>query len=352
MSSEKQQKHPQISFVVPVFNAERTIERCVNSLVSQSFDDIEILLVNNCSTDSSLRICNKLSEQDSRVRVFDIAEKGVSAARNKGIEESLGEFIAFVDADDWIDNDVCKVFAELDKKNRYDLFCYSAQYHKVGRSLKSFLFIENIPLFSEKQKEELQIKIFTPDAPCFNYKTSTRFLGGVWGKFYKKDVLVKNNLRFAKETIISEDVLFNTLALDHFERIGYTKECFYHYVQQSDSAQSHYRPQSAKYFAFIIKEIQIWLLRTNKDILFVDAANCLFVHYLFGVLKEDVFHKDNPNSIAEKKHLLDAALSMKEFLEPLNNLNVRYFSLPERILIWLLQRKRIGVIIFLFRFIR
>ncbi len=343
---------PLISIIVPVYNASLTLSKCVGSLTSQTFKNIEILLINNVSTDDSWQACLNLASKDSRVKPIDHFEKGVSSARNRGIEDSVGDYVMFVDADDWIDNNVCEFFVNENRLHNYDLFCFSAQYHKADNSLKTFLFAESVPLFSTKQKTELQIKVFVPNTPCFNYKTSTRFLGSVWGKFYKKDVLVKNNLRFAKETIISEDVLFNTLALDHFERIGYTKECFYHYVQQSDSAQSHYRPQSAKYFAFIIKEIQIWLLRTNKDILFVDAANCLFVHYLFGVLKEDVFHKDNPNSIAEKKHLLDAALSMKEFLEPLNNLNVRYFSLPERILIWLLQRKRIGVITFLFRFIR
>lgn len=344
--------NPLISIIVPVNNASSTLSKCVDSLVSQTFKSIEILLINNGSTDDSWPICLEFASKDSRITAINHFEKGVSTARNRGIEESVGDYVMFVDADDWIDCDVCEIFANENRLHDYDLFCFSAQYHKAGCSLKSFLFAENVPLFSEKQKEELQIKIFAPDAPCFNYKTNTRFLGGVWGKFYKRDVLIKNNLNFAKETVISEDVLFNTLALDYFEKIGYAKDCFYHYVQQGDSAQSRYRPQSAKYFAFIIKEIQKWLLRTNKDVLFVDAANCLFVHYLFGVLKEDIFHKDNPNSIAEKKHLLGAVLSMKEFLEPLNHLNERYFSLPERILIWLLQRKRIGVITFLFKFIR
>jgi hypothetical protein len=179
-----------------------------------------------------------------------------------------------------------------------------------------------------------------------------RFLGSVWGKFYKRDVLIKYSLRFSSETIISEDVLFNALALDFFDRIGYTRDCFYHYVQQINSAQNSYRPNSEKYFAFVIAQIQQWLLQTKKDKRFVDAANCLFVHYLFGILKEDVFHKDNPNSSEEKKNRLEEVLSMKDFLIPLNNTNKRYFSQPERILIWLLQKKWIGVITFLFKFIR
>ena len=237
-------KVPLISFVVPVYNAERTLYDCVCSITNQSFGDIEIILVNNCSTDESLWKCKELAKTDGRIRVVDVVEKGVSAARNRGIELAAGEFVTFVDADDWIDSNVCEMFVNSNAKCNYDLFCYSAQYHKRKKIIKSFLFAENIQQLSEDQREELQIKVFAPNAPYFEYKTNTRFAGSVWGKFYKRKILLKNNLRFARETIVSEDVLFNTLALDYFHRIGYTKDCFYHYIQQSDSAQNRYRPNN------------------------------------------------------------------------------------------------------------
>ena len=341
-----------ISIIVPVYNAALTLSKCVRSLTSQTFRNIEILLINNGSTDNSWSICLELASKDSRVKAIDHLEKGVSSARNRGVQVASGEYVVFVDADDWIDNNVCEVFANENRLHNYDLFCFSAQYHKANNSLKSFLHAESIPQLSIAQKEELQIKVLAPNAPCFNYKTSTRFLGSVWGKFYKKDVLTKHNLRFATETIISEDVLFNTLALDYFDRIGYTKDCFYHYTQQTNSAQNRYRPNSEKHFTFIIKEILAWLLRKNKNVFFVDAANCLFVHYLFGVLKEDIFHKDNTKSNTEKKKQLETVLSMKEFSDPLNNMNETYFSLSERIFIWMLRNRLVGTISFLFRFIR
>lgn len=343
---------PFISFVVPVYNAAQTIEKCVGSLIVQTFSDIEIILVNNGSTDNCLQICRDLSEKDSRVRFFDIAEKGVSAARNKGIDEARGEYVSFVDADDWIDKNVCEIFASKNGQYDYDLFCYSAKYHKENRIVEAFLFDGNIELLSKKQKEELQIKVLAPNAPCLAYRTNIRFAGSVWSKFYKREILQKNNFRFAPETIISEDCLFNTLALDHFCKIGYTKDCFYHYAQQSNSAQNRYRPESAKYFAFIIRQIQAWLLKTCKGKIFADAANCLFVHYLFGILKEDLAHKDNPCSFAEKKSSLESILSMDEFRVPLKNFNRSFFSLPERVLIWLLQKKQVGVIFFILGFIK
>ncbi len=340
---------PLVSVVVPVYNAARTLEKCVDSLTSQIFDDVEILLINNGSTDNSLDVCKEIAEKDSRIKVIDISEKGVSAARNRGIEFATGEFVTFVDADDWIDPDVCKLFADLNAKHNYDLFCYSAQYHKKGKITTTHLFGKDIELLSQNQKEELQIKVFAPQAPIFDYKTNTRFAGSAWGKFYKREILLNNNLRFATETIISEDVLFNTLSLDYFHRIGYTKQCFYHYEQSEDSAQNRYRPNSGKYFIFVVKKIQEWLQNTGKDQRFVDAANCLFVHYLFGILKEDLCHKDNETPYAEKLEYLQKILSEDIWNNIIETAKMNYFSTPEKILIWLLKRKWCSIVSLLMR---
>lgn len=345
-------KVPLISFVVPVYNAERTLCDCVCSISKQTFGDIEIILVNNCSTDDSLQKCNELAKADGRIRVLDIAEKGVSTARNRGIELAIGKFVTFVDADDWIDANICEIFANLNAKYNYDLFCYSAQYHNGKNTVASYLFSDGVELFTPEQKKELQIKVFAPNTPYFEYKTRTRYVGSVWGKFYKREILLKKNLRFATETIISEDVLFNTLALDHFHRIGYVRDCFYHYEQSNASAQNRYRPNSDKYFFFVIEKIREWLQNTDKDQHFIDAANCLFVHYIFGFLKEDLCHRENPHKIAYKKQLLERTLSKSEFLEPLKKSRKDFFSFPEWILIGLLRYRKTGIIFFLLQFIR
>ncbi len=201
----------------------------------------------------------------------------------------------------------------------------------------------------QNQKEELQIKVFAPQAPIFSYKMNTRFAGSAWGKFYKREILLKNNLRFSTETIISEDVLFNTLSLDYFHRIGYTKQCFYHYEQSEDSAQNRYRPNSDKYFIFIIEKIQEWLRNTAKDQRFVDAANCLFVHYLFGILKEDLFHRDNKDSTTLKARTLNNILSKTAFNNILNIASLEYFSFLESILFLLLRHKKTWIISRLFK---
>ena len=336
-----------VSIVVPIYNAALTIVKCVKSLTSQTFCDIEILLVNNGSTDNSLEICKKIAESDSRIKVIDHYEKGVSAARNRGIEESSGDYVMFVDADDWIDANVCEVFANLNSANNYDLFCFSAQYHKKGKTTDSFLYERNIEIFSPVQKEDFQIKILSPQAPILEYKVNTRFAGSACGKFYRREILQKKNLFFATETIISEDCLFNTLASDYFQRIGYTKDCFYHYEQHCDSAQNRYRPNSDKYFGYVTSQIQKWLVENKKNTNFIDAANCLFVHYLFGTLKEDLLHKENGLSLNQRIVSLNVFLSKESNLALLKIINPDYFSLSEKILILLLKKKLCSLIIFL-----
>ena len=232
------------------------------------------------------------------------------------------------------------------------MFCYSAKYHKGKKVVDSFLFLENAEFFDENQKKELQIKVFAPNAPILKYKTNTRFAGSACGKFYKREVLLKNHLRFAPETIISEDCLFNTLALDHFHRIGFTRKCFYHYEQQEGSAQNRYRPNSDRYFSFVIDKIQSWLRESSKSTDFVDAANCLFVHYLFGVLKEDLCHRDNLLPLCERRKVLERVLAKEEFCTPLENAKKYYFSFAEWVLVWLLRKRFIGMIFFLLKFVR
>lgn len=347
-SNFKIMPNPLVSIVVPVYNAALTLEKCVESLTSQTFGDIEILLINNESTDNSLDVCNEIAGKDSRIKVIDHHEKGVSTARNRGIEESSGDYVMFVDADDWIDADACEVFANLNSKYSYDLFCFSAQYNKGKESVKTFLYAENVDVLSALQKEELQIKVLSPQAPVLKYKVNTRFAGSACGKFYKREILEKNNLYFATETIISEDCLFNTLALDSFHRIGYTRDCFYYYEQHGDSAQNSYRPNSDKYFGFVIKQMQRWLIETHKDQRFVDAANCLFVHYLFGIMKEDIFHKANNLSFITRKSHLNEILSNKVFYYIINSVNKSFFSVSEQIVLYLMKKKCYSLLSLLF----
>lgn len=110
-----------ISIIVPVYNAEKYLDHCMKSLCSQSFSNIEILLVDDGSTDGSGGLCDRYAEETERVRVFHMENSGVSAARNKGIEEATGDYLSFVDADDWIMPDMLEHLVKLLENTGYDV---------------------------------------------------------------------------------------------------------------------------------------------------------------------------------------------------------------------------------------
>ena len=99
-------RQPQVSIIVPAYNVENYIERCLNSLVNHTFKDIEIITINDGSTDKSLELLNKYAKEDIRVSVIDLGDEGVSYGRNLGVEKANGKYIMFVDSDDWIDSNM------------------------------------------------------------------------------------------------------------------------------------------------------------------------------------------------------------------------------------------------------
>ena len=101
-----------ISIIVPVYNTEKYLDRCIQSILSQTYTDFELLLINDGSTDSSGAICDKYAEQDSRVRVFHKENGGVSSARNVGLDNAKGEWVTFCDSDDWVENCWLDTFVE------------------------------------------------------------------------------------------------------------------------------------------------------------------------------------------------------------------------------------------------
>lgn len=342
---------PLISFVVPVYNAATTLDDCVKSLLTQTFSDLEVILIDDGSKDNSLEIANAIAKVDGRVRVFHQENAGVSVARNRGIAEAVGNYISFVDADDWIDENVCEVFTEYLKQNDYDLFCFAADYHFGNKHTYTKIFEKSFPLLSDAQREELHLKVMTPWAPEFEYNTNTRIAGISWAKFYKTSILKRINPCFIPGIKISEDTLFLIQNFENFKVVGCSADVCYRYEQSEHSAQNRYRPDSVDQFSTIIEYIQKWLCSENRKQCFYDSANTLFVHYLFGILKEDLFHRNNLDNLKYRLWCLQSVLENSVFVDVLKNVKWSYFTFAERILVLMLKFKMTRAIALAMKFI-
>lgn len=210
---------PKVSIIVPIFNLNKSINYCVNSILNQTYNDFEIILVNDGSTDNSLDICKELAKQDNRVRVISQDNKGVSAARNAGLENANGKYIAFVDGDDIIAPFYIEKLVEA-CNNRIFSMCMYEQIYNYNHS-----FIDSRMPFKELTTDECACRILKGN-----------FAIGVWASIYLRESI--GSLRFPDGIRNNEDkyFLFQFLLNNPKQHIVFTNEKMYGYLCRDESA--------------------------------------------------------------------------------------------------------------------
>ena len=225
-------EQPQVSIIVPVYNVENYIERCLNSLVNQTFKDIEIITINDGSTDKSLELINKYVKEDIRVSVIDLGDEGVSYCRNLGIEKANGKYIMFVDSDDWIDSSMVEVMYKKAEENKLDLvMCSYIREFKDHSKEKIFNLPQEIIYKDNEVKNELLRKLVGPIKEELSNPEMLDALGTVWGKLYRADILKENKIKFVdlKEIGSAEDTLFNIFTFNYLSKVMFLNKPMYHY---------------------------------------------------------------------------------------------------------------------------
>ena len=184
------------SVIIPVYNAEKTLRRCLDSLSTQSFSDAEFLLIDDGSADNSAAICREYAVRDSRFRLISKENGGVSTARNLGLEMARGTFILFVDSDDHVQPDYLRRLEELDGEGRYDYLLFS--YDRFNGDLVNELVL---PEFASCTEAEY--------ASVLGWAYRTKHINAPWNKRYRSSILREHGLRFHTALPIAEDTLFN-----------------------------------------------------------------------------------------------------------------------------------------------
>lgn len=207
-----------VSVIVPAYNAENSIERCVSSILSQRYNKLEIILINDGSTDGTLECIHKLAQQDRRIVVVDKCNEGVSAARNTGLDRATGEFCCFVDADDWIDQDhIAKLVSETSKAE-----CIVSGYWKDA---------EAASVSCQLQEKEYSLE-WMDDAAIAEFFVQGH-IHPCWNKLFRLNIIQKNHIRFPEHIHISEDSLFCLEYLQHCMKLYICGLPTYHYTINS-----------------------------------------------------------------------------------------------------------------------
>ncbi len=236
----------QISVIIPVYNAEMFLKRCLDSLTAQKKENIEFICINDGSIDRSWEILNEYAEKDIRFRIFKKENGGVSTARNLGLDKAIGKYIMFLDSDDWYEADTCeKAYALIDENDAdVALFCMDMEYAEHSE-YKNILGSERIEFDANECKELHRRCIGLVGDECRELRKFD-YLSVLYLKIYRKDIIDINNIRFVdiKKTGSFEDGLFNIEYFTHIRSAVYTPDSLYHYNRCNESSiTTRYREQ-------------------------------------------------------------------------------------------------------------
>lgn len=212
-----------ISVIVPIYNAEKYLEQCINSIVNQSCCDIQIILVNDGSTDKSGNICKRYARADSRILYIEKSNDGLASARKVGVINASGDYIGWVDADDWIEKDYFADMLTAQSETTADIVC-ATHFHDIGE--KSEKIVGVVPIGTYEKEDLLPHLLY--GGSFFEFGIQPH----VWSKLFKREILLETQLRVDKRINYGEDVAVTYPSILKAGKICVTDITGYHYMQR------------------------------------------------------------------------------------------------------------------------
>lgn len=284
-----------VSVIIPIYNPGDAIINSLNSVISQDLKEMEIICINDGSTDNSKDILEEYAKRDSRLKIIEQENLGAGSARNKGIETAKGEYILFLDSDDWIEENTCELLYYFAKKYNTDLILFDSLIHN-DESIKELKFLDEN--FEEKIFDYTQIKD----------KIFDSYLGVIWNKFYKTQFLKENNINFPTHKIFN-DVEFHVKTMTLAGKIIYSNNIFYHYNNTSHfSLQKEYvGSKHSIIFCDVIIGVKKFLNSTQM----MNNLKEEFINYFLSELQIKLYHID-------RKYKSEYFLKIKEIFEEID----------------------------------
>lgn len=273
-----------ISIIVPVYNVEKYLSECIDSILAQTYENFELILVDDGSPDNSGKICDEYEEKDKRIKVIHKENGGVSSARNTGLDNAKGEYITFIDSDDVVDKQYLELMHQkLTETNSDMCFCHFDRFDENGSKENK----EDIPEYLEVDFGRPEFVDFV--SMFFNLKKNV--FGSIWRVLYKKFII--ESLKFNPKIKISEDLIFVLNAIFNSKSISSISNILYHYRMNLNSAGKTYKNNFLEGQLELQKELASLFdkfdCRTAEKL--SEPYYCLLCYYLFS--NEIKFRKSN-----------------------------------------------------------
>ncbi len=309
-----------ITIIIPFFNAENFIESCLNSIIRQDFKNFEVLLINDGSTDASSIICEQFANKDERFRILEQLNQGVSAARNTGLLRAKGNFIAFVDADDWLETEYLSTLVTTIKDDEVDLVCCGYYDYSI--------YAKRLPINDFKGKTT----ILKTDEMMYALLDGTA--GVPWAKLYRKAIIDKFDIRFNNQIKMSEDLVFNLEYVSNCEKIIINNYHGYNYNRlNSTSVSSKIKSDYlSSYEESNELMLQLWRKIKLDDLKLLNYINQRLRMFVITVCGNIIANKNIGvfNRIAQMRFFLEESLPQKY---------IKQFKNEKEIPLWLLMNK-------------
>lgn len=318
-----------ITIIVPVYNAEQYLERCINSIVGQTLKDIEIVCVNDGSTDKSLQVLKRF--KDDRLIIIDKENEGVAEARNCGLDVAKGRYIMFVDSDDWLELNACELAYDSMVKEQADIVMWSYITETEERSTQKDLFPHSEVFSGNELKNKIHRRFIGVIDEELAHPELADALCPVWGKLYSRDVILKSATRFVdlKEIGTYEDGLFNLDVFGSANRAVLLPEHLYHYYRaSSQSVTSGYRKKLAQQWDNLFDRMQMYITQNEMPEDYQIALSNRIALSILGLgLNVMQANKSHYAKIKEIKSLL----SRSRYKEASKKMNYQFFPLHWRV---------------------
>lgn len=330
---------PKISVISPIYNIQNAyLEKCIFSLCKQTLEDIEILLVDDGSEAYVEEICLKYAKEDKRIQYIRIEHQGVSIARNTGLEKATGEYIAFVDPDDFVELNYLEHLYETSKEWQVDVLLCDCFISTTKQDQPNAFYTGKARILESQEKEQLMYQLVNKKI-CGYYPPHIA-CGVPWAKLFKRSFIEEKQLRFVPGLVRMQDNVFCFYAFQEANTIGYLPEYLYHYRIDEESVSHRYNEQIVSYFEHYYQELDTFINKYQKEPLLKQALQMKELTSFNAYLTNYYFHPANTKTWKQITNELNALLEKEPYCSALQAIDTKLLNNQERIFVSCLKNRR------------
>lgn len=329
---------PKVSVVIPIYNMEKYLERSIQSLLKQSLQDIEIILVNDGSSDSSLEICKRYESIDKRVKVINKSNAGVSSARNAGLDIATGDYIGFIDPDDWVEIDMYEgLYNTIVDINADIVMCnFVIDNNTVAQPIK-------IPTEEEILNRQDIVEWLIPNmiGPKDLNSNRTTIMGSVCRLLVKRELIFDKQIYFPLGIALMEDLIWCVELFANTDKIAIDTNFYYHYMKNENSAVTGYKQNLSEIHNKVFCKLEELISQYSIEKYCEESLRLRYVNMTISNILNEL-HKRNPKREIDKVRNISKWCKDSQVKDVLVGINTKNYTLRKKITLWALQRGLTG----------